>query len=79
MGILRALTDKVVLRVLGRRPYDSSALRRYFKRNYDIEVGLYTIGAFDRWRVPPGTRIGRYCSIAATARLLDANHPLEAL
>ena len=66
-------------RVFGRNEYESVTLRRYFERQYGIKVGLYSIGAFDRWRVPPGTVIGRYCSIAKSARLLDANHPVDAL
>lgn len=68
-----------MVRIHGRNEYESRTLRDYFKRTYDIEVGLYTFGAFDRWRIPPGSRIGRYCSIARTARLLDANHPMDAL
>lgn len=40
---------------------------------------MYTIGAFDRWRVPAGSRIGRYCSIAKTARLVEADHPVDSL
>ena len=42
-------------------------------------MGLYSGGAFDRMRIPPGTTVGRYSSIAASARLLDANHPTRAL
>jgi acetyltransferase-like isoleucine patch superfamily enzyme len=29
--------------------------------------------------VPPRTRIGRYCSFAKSVRVLDANHPFEAM
>lgn len=79
MGIARSIQDKLVTRLFGRDEYESQALRTYFKRQYGIEVDLYSIGAFDRWRIPPGTRVGRYCSIAKTARLLDANHPVDAL
>lgn len=79
MGLARSIQDKLVTRLFGRDEYESQFLRRYFKRHYDIDVGLYSIGAFDRWRIPPGTRIGRYCSIAKSSRLLDANHPIDAL
>lgn len=79
MGLARSIQDKLMTRLFGRDEYESQTLRRYFKRQYGIEVGLYSIGAFDRWRIPPGTRVGRYCSIAKSARLLDANHPLDAL
>lgn len=79
MGLIRSIQDKLVTRFLGRNEYESEPLRRYFSQQYGIEVGLYSIGAFDRWRVPPGSKIGRYCSIAKSARLLDANHPVDAL
>lgn len=54
-------------------------LRRYFRDAYDIQVGLYSYGCFDRWRMPGPLRIGRYCSFGKTVRVVDANHPLEAL
>lgn len=79
MAILRSMIDKFVTRVIGRDEYESRALRRYFERQHDIRIGLYSIGAFDRWRVPPGTVIGRYCSISRTARLIAGNHPMEGL
>jgi virginiamycin A acetyltransferase len=78
MGIGRNLIDKLMVR-LHRDEYESLALRRYFRRTHNIEIGLYSFGAFDRWRVPPGTRIGRYCSFARNVRLIDANHPMDAL
>lgn len=79
MGLFRSLADKAMVRLHRRDEYESASLRAYFRRHHDIEVGLYTIGPFDRWRIPPGARIGRYCSIARTARLLDADHPVDAL
>jgi virginiamycin A acetyltransferase len=79
MGLIQSLADKVVTRLYRGRQYESQALRTYFKRRHDIDIGLYSFGAFDRWRIPPGTRIGRYCSIALSARLIDADHPFDAL
>lgn len=79
MGLVRNLQDRAMVRLHSRREYESPELRAYFKQHYDIDVGLYTIGAFDRWRIPPGSRIGRYCSIARSSRLLDADHPISAL
>jgi virginiamycin A acetyltransferase len=78
MAILRTIMDKLVVRLTRRNKYESQFLRRYFERQYGIKVGLYSTGVFDRWRIPPGTTIGRYCSIAETARLIDANHPIGA-
>lgn len=79
MAIIRTLIDKYMLRTAGRNEYESVPLRRYFQRTYNIRVGLYSIGAFDRWRVPPNTVVGRYCSIAKSSRLLDGNHPIDQL
>ncbi|MFZ5720252.1 MAG: CatB-related O-acetyltransferase [Pseudomonadota bacterium] len=62
-----------------RNEYESLELRRWFAKSFGVEVGLYSYGCFDRWRFPPRTRIGRYCSFAKTARVLDANHPTDAL
>lgn len=78
MPLLQTITDKLMLRFAGDE-YQSQPLRRYFAKQYNIRVGLYTIGAFDRWRIPPNSVVGRYCSIAKSARLLDGNHPIDAL
>lgn len=79
MGIVGRLVETVRLRLLLRDEYESAALRDYFATRYDVHVGLYSYGCFDRWRIPLTTRIGRYCSFAKTARILDANHPVDAL
>jgi acetyltransferase-like isoleucine patch superfamily enzyme len=79
MPILRTIIDKVMTRVLCRDEYESRLLRRYFERTYGIRIGLYTFGAFDRWRIPPNSVIGRYSSVAHTARIIDANHPTDSL
>ena len=78
MSIYRTLIDKSLIRFT-RNKYESRLLRRYFKEQYDIDVGMYSYGFFDRWRIPPGTKVGRYSSIDKSARLIDANHPTSAL
>ena len=77
--MIRAIIDRLHLRWLQRDEYESVALRTMFAQRFQVEVGLYSYGCFDRWRVPPRTRIGRYCSFAKTMRVLDANHPFEAM
>ena len=79
MVSVNTLFDRVSLAMLSKKRYESRFLRRRFADAYDIDIGDYSIGAFDRWRISPGTRIGRYCSIASSARIIDANHPTEAL
>ncbi len=73
------LIEKLRLRWLRRDEYESKALRAHFATRWQVEVGQYSYGCFDPWRVPARTRIGRYCSFAQTARVLDANHPIEAI
>lgn len=77
--MLTSIAEKIRLRLLRRDEYESLALRQWFARRWSVEVGLYSYGCFDPWRIPPRTRIGRYCSFAKSARILDANHPLDAL
>lgn len=73
------LMDRLALRTAIGGQYESRTLRRRYEDQYGIQVGMYTIGAFDRWRVPLGTKIGRYCSLARTARLIEADHPVDNL
>ena len=77
MGRFRSLLERIVLPVLRRRQYESIILRAYFSRTYGINVGMYSVYCFDRWRIAAGTTIGRYCSIAATARRhrRQSSHP----
>lgn len=79
MSLVSKVVEKVRLRLLLRDQYESVALRAYFAERYDIRIGLYSYGCFDRWRIPLKTCIGRYCSFATSARILDANHPIQAL
>lgn len=60
------------------QPFDPW-VRGEFRRKYNIDVGLYSYGCFDRWRIPGPLRIGRYCSFSKTCRVVDANHDLHAL
>jgi acetyltransferase-like isoleucine patch superfamily enzyme len=77
--MVSGLIEKLRIRWLLRDEYESPALRAHFARRWQVEVGLYSYGCFDPWRIPRRTRIGRYCSFAKTARILDANHPIDAL
>ncbi len=79
MGLFKSLVDRARLVPLLRKQHDSAELRAHFAARHDIVVGLYSYGCFDRWRMPGPLRIGRYCSFAKTVRVVDANHPVEAL
>jgi len=75
----RRLLLRILGRVEGRRAqYYSKTLRRIFAVYHGVEVGMYSHGAcFTPGAFPAGTRIGRYCSIAADVRAHGANHPMN--
>jgi len=79
MGFIGKIIDKTRLFLWLRDQDGSVALRRFFAERHGIEVGLHSYGCFDRWRMPGPLKIGRYCSFAKTVRVVDANHPLEAM
>lgn len=79
LGLLNSAVLKLRLYLMKRRPFDNLALRQLFRERYDIDVGMYSYGCFDQWRMPGPIRIGRYCSFASTVRSAPISHPLEAL
>ncbi|MDP3491525.1 MAG: CatB-related O-acetyltransferase [Hyphomonadaceae bacterium] len=79
MGLLKSAITRARLFFLRRRQFDNVQLRNFFSRNYDIQIGLYSYGCFDRWRMPGPIRIGRFCSFANTVRSAPNNHPMDAL
>lgn len=76
---LRNLAEKVWLWRQRQSQFDNVRLRKWFQEKQRIEVGLYSYGCFDQWRMPGPLVIGRYCSIANTVRSAPINHPFEAL
>lgn len=75
---LQNIVDRVLLKLV-RNHEESDFLRRRYQKLYNIEIGAYSYGAFDRWRIAPGTRIGRYCSFAGSVMVISTNHPMQAL
>lgn len=75
MRLLR-LIERLRLRLWLKDQFESEALRRWFSEKHGVEVGAYSYGCFDPERIPRGTLIGRYCSFATTATILNADHPL---
>ncbi len=76
---IRSLAEAFHTRLLRRNQATSLRLRAKFATQYRTEVGLYSYGCFDRWRMPGPIKIGRYCSIANTVRSAPINHPIEAM
>ena len=79
ISIARAAYTTFTLYLMRRREFDNQKLRSFFRERYGIDIGLYSYGCFDRWRMPGPLRIGRYCSIAKTVRSTNNNHPIDAL
>jgi virginiamycin A acetyltransferase len=79
IGLARSALSAARLRLMLRRQFDSLRLRRHFSKRYKVDVGLYSYGCFDPWRMKGPMRVGRYCSIASSARTVLGNHPIEAL
>jgi acetyltransferase-like isoleucine patch superfamily enzyme len=79
MSFLQSLADRLRVRFSRGGEFESLALRESFRRRHNLRIGLYSYGCFDRWRVPPGTVIGRYCSFARSVRLVETNHPTGSL
>lgn len=78
-NIVTAAVRKLRLHLMRRRQFDNLELRRHFRERFDIDVGLYSYGCFDQWRMPGPIRIGRYCSFASTVRSAPINHLTSAL
>lgn len=78
-GIVKKFIAVIRLYLMRRNQFDNPKLRAFFRERYDIDVGTYSYGCFDRWRMPGPMRIGRYCSIGNSVRRAERNHPLEAI
>lgn len=79
MALSDTLIDQLLLRFAPGGEYESRLLRDRFRKRWDLDIGMYSYGCFDRWRLPPGTSVGRYCSLARSVRFVEADHPLDAL
>ncbi len=77
--LYRKVRERVEILLLRRKQSTSLKLRQIFRDRHRIDVGLYSYGCFDQWRMPGPIRIGRWCSIASTVRSAPINHPIEAL
>lgn len=80
--MIRAVQTRLLfglIALLKRRQHSSNWLRRIFRRRFAIDVGYYSYGCFDPWRMPGPMTVGRYCSIASTVRVALRNHPIESL
>lgn len=77
--ILKKIYEKFQMTLLLRNQHKSERLRNIFRTRYNIDVGMQSYGCFDQWRMTGPMKVGRYCSIAKTARTALNNHPTNAL
>ena len=73
----RNLIARIVIRLDGGEFY-STELRKILKTYYGFEVGMYSHGGcLLPSQIDQHTTVGRYCSIAPTARVMNRSHPME--
>lgn len=72
-GIIDRIRRKLRGRIGVHEQLHSGRLRAHYHA-LGVEVGLYSYGCFDIARFPSGVKVGRYCSIADTARVFLRNH-----
>lgn len=77
--MIAALLEKIKIKLWQRDQHVNRRLRAYYRDRFRIDVGLYSYGCFDRWRMPGPIRVGRYCSIASSVRSAPINHPFDAM
>ena len=74
---LRRLIIKILYR-LEHGDIFSPTIRKIFKEYYKVEIGMYSHGGcFIPGQIDKFTKIGNYCSIAISARVMNRNHPME--
>ena len=74
---IRTLILKIIYH-LERGEFYSITLREIFKDYHGVDIGLYSHGGcFQPDQIASQTKIGRYCSIARSARVFNRNHPME--
>ncbi|WP_299153990.1 CatB-related O-acetyltransferase [uncultured Tateyamaria sp.] len=74
---LRSRVLKFVLRLEGGEMF-SLSYRDHLARTMDVEVGLYSYGGLLKpGALPPGSRVGAYCSFGTGITVRRRNHPIE--
>jgi len=72
---VRKLLRMIMVRRKGAELY-SRTLRIIFSRYHGVDVGMYSYGWFGP-TFPPGTTVGRYCSLAKGLQVINGSHPVS--
>ncbi|MHC4943846.1 MAG: CatB-related O-acetyltransferase [Planctomycetota bacterium] len=77
--VLRHSILKFMWHYMGRHfQFHSRTLRKIFSKYHKVDVGMYSHGGcFIPKALPPGTKVGRYSSIAVSATAQSENHPMN--
>lgn len=77
IGVFRSRAIRLICRLEGGQMW-SQTFRSLLRRYYGIEVGIHSYGSC-LWpgRLPEGTRIGNYCSLADGTVALRRNHTID--
>lgn len=74
---LKSYVLRLCLKLEGETMF-SATLRDLLRRHHGVTVGRYTYGdALKPGLLPPGTVVGRYCSVGTGLVVRRRNHPLE--
>lgn len=79
LGLVAKVAERARMLRWRRDQFTSRPLRDWFRDKHRVDVGMYSYGCFDQWRMPGPLIIGRYCSIANTVRSAPINHPFDAM
>lgn len=79
LGLAAKVAERARMLRWRRDQFTSKPLRQWFRDKHRVDVGMYSYGCFDQWRMPGPLIIGRYCSIANTVRSAPINHPFDAM
>ncbi len=76
-GRIRTVAIRLICRLEGGQMW-SATFRELMRAHYGVEIGMHSYGPGLRpGDIPPGTRIGNYCSVAGGLVVFRRNHPTD--
>jgi virginiamycin A acetyltransferase len=77
VGFLRSAAIRAICRIEGGQMW-SKTFRQLMRRHCGVQIGDYSYGP-SLWpgRLPRGTRVGNYCSLADGVAVFRRNHPTD--
>ncbi len=73
----RGLAIRIICNLEGGQ-FWSETFRELMKQYYNVEIGNYSYGpCLNPGNLPPGTKVGNYCSFGPNIRVFRRNHPFQ--